>query len=165
MQREMLRRSITLPPDRFDLVLSELSRQKIIDQEGTFIKSYGFQVTFSEFEDAQAGMLLQRFQDSPFMPPDFKECQELVGSEILDALINLGKLIKVSDEILFTPDTLELAVSKVQSHLQNKGSITLAELRDQVKTSRKYALPLLEYMDDRGITLRKGDIRVLKSQK
>jgi selenocysteine-specific elongation factor len=60
---------------------------------------------------------------------------------------------------------LEVLVNKVQVHLQNKGSITLAELRDMVQTSRKYALPLLEYMDNMGITLRKGDIRVLKSQK
>jgi len=165
MPREILRKSLTLSPVRFDLVMSAMSDQKIIDQEGTTIKICGYKVAFSEGDKGQAGMLLQRFQDSPFMPPDFKECQELVGSEILDALINLGKLIKVSDEILFTPDTLELAVSKIQSHLQNKGSITLAELRDQVKTSRKYALPLLEYMDNVGITLREGDIRVLKSQK
>jgi selenocysteine-specific elongation factor len=165
MQREMLRSCLTFPPGKFDLILREMSRQKIIDQEGTIIKSYGFEITFSDNEEGQSKFLLQRFQDSPFSPPDYKECQDLVGSDILDALINQGKLVKVSDEILFTRDTLEVLVNKVQVHLQNKGSITLAELRDMVQTSRKYALPLLEYMDNMGITLRKGDIRVLKSQK
>lgn len=165
MQRELLRRGLTLPPGRFDLVLNEMSSQKIIDQEGTIIMSYGYEVTFSENEEGLATILLQRFQDSPFSPPDYNESQQLVGSDILDALINQGKLVKVSNEVLFSPDTLELLVSKVQVHLQNAGSITLAELRDQVHTSRKFALPLLEYMDDLGITLRKGDIRVLKSHK
>jgi selenocysteine-specific elongation factor len=165
MPREMLRKNLTLPTNWFDLVLSEMSSQRTIDQSGTTIKVYGYEINFSEFEEAKAKMLLQRFQDSPFSPPDFKECQQLVGSDLLDALISLGKLVKVSDEVLFTCDTLEVLVTKVQVHLQNKGSISLAELRDQVNTSRKYALPLLEYLDDLGITLRKGDIRVLKSHK
>jgi len=165
IQREFLRKVLSIRSGWFDLVLNELEHRRIIQQEGTLVKSFGHEITFSELQNEQVNSLLLLFHTTPFSPPDFKECQELVGSDILEAMIAVGKLVKVTDEILFTPDTLQLAVSKVQSHLQNKGSISLAELRDQVHTSRKYALPLLEYMDEFGITLRKGDIRVLRSQK
>jgi selenocysteine-specific elongation factor len=46
--------------------------------------------------------------------------------------------------------------------LDAHGSLTLAEFRDHFGTSRKYAAAFLEFLDDKGVTLRKGDIRVLK---
>jgi selenocysteine-specific elongation factor len=49
----------------------------------------------------------------------------------------------------------------VISHIQNQGSITLAELRDQFDTSRKYAVAVLEYLDQTGVTVRRDDARVL----
>lgn len=165
IQKEFLRKVLSIRSAWFDLVLNELEHRRIIQQEGTLVKSYDHKITFSELQIEQTNSLLKLFQAAPFSPPDFKECQELVGSDLLDALIYMRKLVRVSDEVLFTPETLDLVASKVQAHLINKGTISLAELRDQVQTSRKFALPLLEYMDDLGITLRKGDIRVLKSQK
>jgi selenocysteine-specific elongation factor len=46
--------------------------------------------------------------------------------------------------------------------LTSRGSVTAAEFRDRYKTSRKYAIPLLEYFDREGLTIRMGEVRRLK---
>jgi selenocysteine-specific elongation factor len=50
----------------------------------------------------------------------------------------------------------------VQETIRTQGSLTLASFRDQFNTSRKYATAFLEHLDSIGITLRKGDFRVLR---
>jgi selenocysteine-specific elongation factor len=52
-------------------------------------------------------------------------------------------------------------VTRVRSHIEQEGSITLAQVRDLFGTSRKYAQALLEHLDEKGITRRVGDARVL----
>ena len=52
-------------------------------------------------------------------------------------------------------------LGRIVDHLKAKGSITVADVRDAFGTSRKYALPLLEYLDKEHITRRNGDERVL----
>jgi len=52
-------------------------------------------------------------------------------------------------------------VRRVREHIQKEGSITLAQARDLLQTSRKYAQGLLEHLDERGVTRRVGDERVL----
>jgi selenocysteine-specific elongation factor len=52
-------------------------------------------------------------------------------------------------------------IGNLQNFFRNKPEMTVAEFRDILNTSRKYALPLLEYLDSHKITLRVGDIRKL----
>ncbi len=53
-------------------------------------------------------------------------------------------------------------VERVSAHIRAQGSVTLAEVRDMLSTSRKYAQALLEHMDAERITRRVGDARVLR---
>ena len=50
----------------------------------------------------------------------------------------------------------------IREQIEKNESLTVADLRDRVNTSRKYALPLLEYLDEIGFTQRVGDKRILK---
>jgi len=63
---------------------------------------------------------------------------------------------------LFLPDTYAAMVARVKAHLREHGTITVAIVRDQFQTSRKYALALMEHLDSIGVTKRLGDERVLK---
>ncbi|OUC05045.1 hypothetical protein RY27_29665, partial [Litorilinea aerophila] len=65
--------------------------------------------------------------------------------------------------VLFRREQFEAAVAQVQAFLQEQGTITLAQARDLLQTSRKYAQALLEEMDARRITRREGDLRVLRA--
>jgi len=74
-------------------------------------------------------------------------------------------LVQVSEQILFTPAVVEEMTSWVKNYLLENGTLTLSEFRDHFKTSRKFAVAVLEYLDARGITRRKGDTRVLNQIK
>ena len=75
-----------------------------------------------------------------------------------DVLTKAGVLIKVGDFFVYSK-TMQYIVQVIHRHFQEKQTLTVAELRDILNTSRKTALPLLEYMDMHKYTTRKGDVR------
>ncbi|MBI2329394.1 MAG: SelB C-terminal domain-containing protein, partial [Chloroflexi bacterium] len=70
-------------------------------------------------------------------------------------------VVKVSDDVVFFAATYNEMVAKVTAHIKTQGKVTLAEVRDLFQTSRKYAQALLEHLDEKKITRRIGDERVL----
>jgi selenocysteine-specific elongation factor len=77
-------------------------------------------------------------------------------------LIETGALIQVGEDVLLQPEVYQEMHDAVINHIRTKGEITLGELRDKFQTSRKYAVAVLEYLDQAGITIRRGDKRVLR---
>jgi selenocysteine-specific elongation factor len=90
------------------------------------------------------------------------QCEEQVGSEVLNALIEQGQMVKLNDDVVLLGETYEEMKTGVVAHLEKQGSITVAQVRDLFGTSRKYALALLGYLDEKRITRRVGDERVLR---
>jgi len=84
-----------------------------------------------------------------------------VGRNVLSALAEQGYLTQVSEDVVFLTDTYTEMVEQVVEHIERAGSITVAQARDMFKTSRKYALALLEHLDEARVTRRVGDERVL----
>jgi len=68
----------------------------------------------------------------------------------------------VSDEICFLSQVYEEMVRRVVDHIKRKESITVSDARDMFESSRKYILPFLEHLDERRVTKRVGDERVLR---
>jgi selenocysteine-specific elongation factor len=85
-----------------------------------------------------------------------------VGKDIFQSLLDMQKLIQVSPDIVFQGVDYRKFEEEIKSLLVSKGKVTLAEVRDQYHTSRKFALAILEHMDRMGITDREGDFRKLK---
>ncbi len=81
---------------------------------------------------------------------------------VLEALVNSGKLVRVEDKILLHVDYYNKALEMAKEHIAKNGQITLAEMRDLMGASRKFAVAVLEYWDRRNITKKVGDARVLK---
>ena len=71
-------------------------------------------------------------------------------------------VVKVNSALAFSNSAYKEMVDKIVIHLNTHGKITVAEGRDLLNTSRKYILPLLEYLDQQRITRRVGDQRVLR---
>jgi selenocysteine-specific elongation factor len=71
-------------------------------------------------------------------------------------------LIRLNEDVVLLTETYEEMRDRVVRHLQEQGNITVAQVRDMFGTSRKYALALLGLMDERRITRRVGDERVLR---
>lgn len=105
-------------------------------------------------------------KEAVFQPPswaDLNSCAglgEAAGAELLQYLLRTGELVKISEELYFLKEVLLEAREKVIGYLREKGEITVGEVRDLLQTSRKYALPLLEYFDREKLTRRIGDKRL-----
>ena len=97
-----------------------------------------------------------------FTPPSFDECAALVGPDVLNALIEQGRVVKMNEGVVFAADAYREMVERLRAHLGKHGSITVAQVRDMFGASRKYALGLMEHLDDIRLTRRVGDERVLR---
>ena len=82
--------------------------------------------------------------------------------QVLESLVNTGKLVRVEEKILLHADYYNKALTLAKEHVDQNGQITLAEMRDLMGASRKFAGAVLEYWDKRGITKKVGDARTFK---
>ncbi|GBD18625.1 Selenocysteine-specific elongation factor [bacterium HR27] len=94
----------------------------------------------------------------PFAPPSPAEYG--LDPELVQALADLGRVIRVTDDVVFAPEAWQRIQEQVLALIDQNGSVTLAQVRDALGTSRKYAQALLEYLDQLHITRRVGDARV-----
>jgi selenocysteine-specific elongation factor len=104
----------------------------------------------------------------PLLPADFADVAsnvkrtDLPGlGKAFDTLLARGTLVKVGDGLYRGTQIADIH-ARVEGFIATNGRMTMAEFRDLLQTSRKYAVPLLEWFDGRGITLRDGDYRTLK---
>jgi selenocysteine-specific elongation factor len=83
--------------------------------------------------------------------------------QAFDTLLADGLLVKVGDQLYRAAQIAEIR-TKLEAALRRDGTIAPAAFRDLVGTTRKYAVPLLEWFDAAGVTLRSGDMRVLRAE-
>ena len=162
MPREELKSRLGLLPRAFNEAVGKAAAQGVLVETEAILALANHRVTLGREQQQQVNKLLQAFAQNPYSPPSLAESEAMVGAEVLAALIEQGQLRKVSDTVLFATGTYNKMTQAIISHLQREGSITLAQVRDMFSTSRKYAQALLEHLDDKRVTKRVGDERVLR---
>jgi selenocysteine-specific elongation factor len=160
--REELKSRLNLAPRLFNALIKKLAAENLLVEETNSVAKVGHKIRLDGNQQSKAQALISRFAQNPFSPPSLKECQSEAGEELVNALIEMGELIAVSNEIVFRKQDYDSMDMKVRAALQQKGKITLAEVRDLFNTSRKYAQALLEHLDALGVTQRDGDYRKLR---
>ncbi|MGB4595455.1 MAG: selenocysteine-specific translation elongation factor [Anaerolineaceae bacterium] len=163
--REQLRVDSKLPLKSYELTLEKLNRDGQIRFSGIHVALASHKVALTPEQMEQAKPLLYRFFTDPYTPPDHAEAAQEIGGELLEGLVGSGRLVAVSDQILFSPAAVEVMTQWVRQTIESTGSLSLGQFRDYFNTSRKYAAAFLEYLDSLGITVRKNDIRLLKQVK
>ncbi|MDD2497259.1 MAG: selenocysteine-specific translation elongation factor [Desulfitobacteriaceae bacterium] len=134
---------------------------------GQAIAKEGFIINLSPEQDKAKGIIEKALLREPFSPPGWDEAADLAGLseeekvEMLGYLQQSGVVVKLSEEVILHQTAFDTAKEKIVSYLKENGKIQLSETRDILKTSRKYALPLIEYLDQIKVTKRKGDLRIL----
>jgi selenocysteine-specific elongation factor len=162
MGREALRSGLKLDARVFAAVMSRAVAEGFIVDAGTIVRLPSHTVQFTSEQQRQVDALLAQFRREPYTTPSYKESAAMVGEEVLGVLIAQGDLVQVSLGVLFLPETYDGLVSRIRAHIEQEGSVTLAQTRDILNTSRKYAQGLLEHLDEIGVTKRVGDERVLR---
>lgn len=83
------------------------------------------------------------------------------GTELLQHMQRIRELVRLEDGSVLSAERFDAAVETVRKTLEEKGALTVAQVRDLLDTNRKVSLALLSYMDGKKITRREGDTRVL----
>jgi selenocysteine-specific elongation factor len=164
MPREELKSRLSLGPHTFNLILPKLVSEGVLVEDAKWVALPSHKVIFSPFQRVKVDHLLELFELTPSTPPSVKECLTEVGEDIFSALRESGELVAVSEDVVFWKDEYESMVVQIQQNLIIRGQITMAEVRDLLKTTRKYAQPLLEHLDSIGVTIREGDFRRLRNK-
>ena len=84
--------------------------------------------------------------------------------QLLQILIDMGIIVSVEGEMFFHQGALNDLIAKLRAYADNKKenrSIDVATFKELAGISRKYAIPLLEYLDRRHVTRREGDRRII----
>ena len=161
--RETVRSSLSVAARLFDEALPRLIEEGIVAAEEATLRLPGHRVSLGGPQREAADRVLQALRANPYAPPTWDELLALKGVdlELLNALVSLGELVKVSRDLVFPVDVIQDIQTKVRDHILAHGAVDVATLRDLLGTSRKYAVPLLEYLDQIEFTRRVGDARVL----
>ncbi len=134
-----------------------------VQSRAGLIRLASHQVQFTPRQQQAVDYLIYAFRQAPYTTPSVAQAEEQVGSDVLGALVEQGRMVKLSEDVIFLVETYEAMRDRVVAYLQEHRSITVAQLRDLFGTSRKYALALAGYLDEQRITRRVGDERVLRS--
>ncbi len=106
--------------------------------------------------------VVEAISAEPTQPPTIKELVALgIGRDAVDAATRAGLVVRVAPDLVFLPEVLERAKAIV-ADARDTG-ITVSAFRESLGTSRKYAVPLLGWFDQRGLTRREGDLRFPRS--
>ena len=160
--REELKSRLKLTPRVFNALIKKLIADSFITDQVTSVAKVGHEIRFNGQEQVKIQTLMRKFEANPFSPPSVKECQAEVGEEVVNALLELNEFMTVSSDVLYRKQDYDLMVAGIRKTIEQNEKITLAEVRDLFKTSRKYAQALLEHLDASGITIRDGDFRKLR---
>jgi selenocysteine-specific elongation factor len=164
LPREELKSRLGLAPRVFERVIERAQAENILvaSDAGRIVRRPAFVVTFSPELQKKIDALLAQFDKSPYTPPSAQEAEAAIGADAVNALVTQDKLVRVNESVLLTPKAFNAMKEWVVARIQANGQTTAAEVRDQFNTSRKYAVGLLEYLDELHITKRVGDARVLR---
>jgi selenocysteine-specific elongation factor len=162
--REELKSKLKLSARVFNGLINKLIGQGLLVDRAAFLSKPGHEITFDASQQTKIRTLQRKFEQNPFNPPGIKDCQAELGTEVMNALVETGDFIPVSNDVVFRKQDFEEAVSRIRAALLQREKITLAEVRDLLGTSRKYAQALLEHLDATGLTIRDGDFRRLRKR-
>ena len=153
-----LRSRLGLSQPVYQRVLSMLEDQGSLVEERQSVRLPEHEVTLTPEMERQTGRYLGALDSNPYSPPG----DQPLDPELLGVLIDQGLVVRVTDSVVFAAAAYQEMTRRIVEHLKSEGSITVGEARTMFDTSRKYVLPLLEYMDQQQITRRSGDERVLR---
>ena len=148
-----LRSRLGLSQPVYQRVLSMLEDQGFLVEERQSVRLPEHEVTLTPEMERQTGRYLGALDSNPYSPPG----DQSLDPELLGVLIDQGLVVRVTDAVVFAAAAYQEMTRRIVEHLKSEGSITVGEARTMFDTSRKYVLPLLEYMDQQQITRRSGD--------
>ncbi|MBM3457352.1 MAG: hypothetical protein FJX77_02285, partial [Armatimonadetes bacterium] len=169
MSREELRSRLLRQMDAraFALMMTRLEQDDEIGVAGGRVRLASHEPRFTEEQQQIVRALEDGLLEDPFNPPSLPDlCTRRAvpvrgREEVWEALLENGTVVRIAAEVFLHRNAVGEARDRVRQYLQEHGQITAAQFRDLLGTSRKYAVPLMEFLDAQRVTRRIGDVREL----
>jgi selenocysteine-specific elongation factor len=163
MPKEEIRTRLGVDTRLFQRLIQRLLAAGRLAESGPLLSLAEHRVQLTPDQERQVETLLALLCEYGPAPPDRAdlEAELKLSPEVTQALLDQGRLVEVSPELLYPKDVYDDMVARVVEAIRQHGTITVAGARDLFGTSRKYALALMGHLDERKITRRVGDERVL----
>jgi selenocysteine-specific elongation factor len=160
--REEVRSALELAPKRYAALVTRLVADGRVTERGSALAMPSHQPTLTPEQDAKWSRARAALAREPLQPPSATTLQQEYGIDldVLMALADRGDIVRVGADGVFLPDAVLTFGDAIIDELRS-GPITVARARDLTGSSRKHVLPLLQFLDDHGLTRRVGDDRVL----
>jgi selenocysteine-specific elongation factor len=168
--REDLRASLgrRVRGETFRAALEELASQKKLDAAGELVKRAGSEITLQPEEAKTKDAIEAAFASAGLQVPSVKEVLAKLPIEakraerLLQLLLREKTLVRVSPELIFHRQALAQLKERLASFKKSKGErISVPAFKELTGITRKYAIPLLEYLDRERVTRRAADDRVI----
>ncbi len=152
------------PPKSFDRLIALMASEGLIVLHGAEVRHPDFRVRLSDKQQALLDRILAEMQSKGAIAPSAREIGEALAvppqavEEMWRLGVATGRMIRVDEGLYYTIETLE----EIKAMVKGLGErFTVADFRDATGSSRKYALPLLIYLDELKFTRRVGDERIV----
>ncbi|OLE38105.1 MAG: selenocysteine-specific translation elongation factor [Actinobacteria bacterium 13_1_20CM_3_68_9] len=165
MPKEELRSRTGIPAELFTDVIAVLAAQGVVVERRGELAAAAHHPALSSEQEAAIGAFVAELEGQPFNPPPLLDLirRYQLTPALLQYLVADGRVVRINDETAFARSAYDDAVRRLRAHLNEHQTLTVAAARDVLGSSRRYVLPLLEWLDAQKITRRVGDDRILRS--
>ncbi|MBZ0155232.1 MAG: selenocysteine-specific translation elongation factor [Alphaproteobacteria bacterium] len=164
MPKEELKAGIRIDQKVFNHLIERVE-EVVVDRE--MLRLREFRVALSSVDENVKSKIMAILEKEGLQPSSKAELAQKVSlsekelNDLLKLLVKEGALVRLNDSLHITALHYDRMMKLLKNFFTKKGEMTVAEFRDILGTTRKYALPLLEYLDSHRVTLRVGDVRKL----
>jgi selenocysteine-specific elongation factor len=163
--REELREQLKASAEVFGAVAAALAREKKLEIAGDLVRLAGRGVAMKDEEAESKQIIENAFAAAGLKVPALREVMaglkvdKVRAQKIVTLLLRDKTLIKISEELVFHRGALEQLRRQMAAYRAHSAKIDVAQFKEMTGVSRKYAIPLLEYLDRERVTKRVGDAR------
>ena len=166
-QKEEIRQHLNCENSILEALLQSMLDEKSISQKGELFLNPNFSITLSSEDDSLQNSILNQLDQEGFTSSTLAQLSLKTGNskeklmQVLNVAEQQGKLLRIDGKLMFTQKNFIILCEKVKQYFSNHPEMSVSEFKELAHTSRKYAVPLLEYFDKKKITYREGNIRKL----
>lgn len=161
--REEIRTRLRAPQKVFGIVIERLVRDRLLVAERDLLKIASHKVSGGEAKERIEKMYIEAALTPPILSEllESSKLKEREALDLLNVLVKEGRLVKIKD-LFFSKKAVDDLQVKVIEFLKTKNEMTPIDFKELTGLSRKFAIPLLEHLDSRKVTIRVGDVRKLR---
>ena len=166
-QKEEIRQHLSCENSILEALLQSMSDDKSISQKGELFLNPNFSITLNSEDDSLQNSILNQLDQEGFTSSTLAQLSLKTGNskeklmQVLNVAEQQGKLLRIDGKLMFTQKNFIILREKVNQFFSNHPEMSVSEFKELAHTSRKYAVPLLEYFDKKKITYREGNTRKL----